>query len=74
MQCVELLIGGRSIPAQGGATFDRIDAFTGEVASRYAAATLEDADAAERSVVGHCSLPFPLGGTSFPPIVAQSAT
>ncbi len=46
MQCIELLIGGQSTPAQNGATFDRIDPFTGEVASRYAAASLEDADAA----------------------------
>ncbi len=46
MQSVELLIGGKSTPARDGATFDRIDPFTGEVASRSAAATLEDADAA----------------------------
>ncbi len=46
MQCVELLIGGKTIPAQDDATFDRIDPFTGEVASRYAAASLGDADAA----------------------------
>ncbi len=46
MQCIELLIGGRSIPAQSGATFNRFDPFTGEVASRYAAASLKDADAA----------------------------
>jgi len=46
MQHIELLIGGRSTPAKNGATFDRFDPFTGEVASRYAAASLEDADAA----------------------------
>lgn len=46
MQLVNLLIGGQSKPAQGGATFDRINPFTGAVASRAAAATLEDADAA----------------------------
>jgi vanillin dehydrogenase len=46
MQSIELLIGSKSTPARGDATFDRIDPFTGEVASRYAAATLEDADAA----------------------------
>jgi len=46
MRSVELLIGGRSVCAHGGATFDRIDPFTGEVASRAAAATIEDADAA----------------------------
>ena len=46
MKSIELLIAGRSIPAQDGATFDRIDPFTGEVASRYAAASGADADAA----------------------------
>jgi len=46
MQSIELLIGGKSTPARDGSTFDRIDPFTGEVASRYAAAALEDADAA----------------------------
>jgi acyl-CoA reductase-like NAD-dependent aldehyde dehydrogenase len=46
MQSIELLIGGKSTPARDGATFDRIDPFTGEVASRYAAASVEDADAA----------------------------
>ena len=46
MRCVELLIGGRSVCAHGGATFDRIDPFTGEIASRAAAAAVEDADAA----------------------------
>ena len=46
MQSIQLLIGGKSTPARDGATFDRTDPFTGEVASRYAAATLEDADAA----------------------------
>ena len=46
MQSIELLIGGKSTQARDGATFDRIDPFTGEVASRSAAATLEDADSA----------------------------
>ena len=46
MRTVEMLIGGRSVAAQGGRTFDRIDPFTGEVASRAAAGSLEDADAA----------------------------
>ncbi len=46
MNTVELLIGGRSIPASGGATYDRKDPFTGEIASRAAAASIEDADAA----------------------------
>jgi len=44
MKNVELLVGGRSAAARGGATFDRIDPFTGEVATRAAAATVEDAD------------------------------
>ena len=46
MQTVNLLIGGQSRPASNGAVFDRVDPFTGEVASRAAAATVEDADAA----------------------------
>jgi vanillin dehydrogenase len=46
MKTVELLIGGRSVPAQNHATFDRIDPSTGEVASRAAAASVADADAA----------------------------
>ncbi len=44
MNNVELLIGGRPAAARGGATFDRIDPFTGEIATRAAAATIEDAD------------------------------
>ena len=46
MQTADLLIGGRSTGAKNGATYDRIDPFTGEVATRAAAATVEDADAA----------------------------
>jgi acyl-CoA reductase-like NAD-dependent aldehyde dehydrogenase len=46
MKTAELLIGGRSVPAHNGRTFDRIDPFTGEIATRAAAASLEDADAA----------------------------
>ncbi len=46
MQTVAMLIGGRSVEAQGGRTFDRIDPFTGEIATRAAAGSLEDADAA----------------------------
>ena len=46
MHAADLLIGGRSVPARNGATYDRIDPFTGEVATRAAAASVEDADAA----------------------------
>jgi acyl-CoA reductase-like NAD-dependent aldehyde dehydrogenase len=46
MREFQLLIGGRTVAARQGKTFDRIDPFTGEVASRTAAAALEDADAA----------------------------
>ncbi len=46
MQTANLLIGGMSVPARNGATFDRIDPYTGAVATRAAAATIEDADAA----------------------------
>ncbi|RMR01927.1 Vanillin dehydrogenase [Pseudomonas syringae pv. helianthi] len=43
---VQLLIGGRSCPAHDGRTFERCNPVTGDVVSRVAAATLEDADAA----------------------------
>src|SRR5450830_1602768 len=43
---VPLLIGGQSCPARDGRTFERRNPVTGEVVSRVAAATLEDADAA----------------------------
>ncbi|BCA28985.1 aldehyde dehydrogenase [Metapseudomonas otitidis] len=43
---VPLLIAGRTRPAATGAVFERHSPFTGEVVSRVAAATLEDADAA----------------------------
>lgn len=43
---VPLLIGGKSCPARDGRTFERFNPVTGEVVSRVAAATLEDADAA----------------------------
>ncbi|KAB0546276.1 aldehyde dehydrogenase [Pseudomonas argentinensis] len=43
---VPLLIGGQSCPARDGRTFERHNPVTGEVVSRVAAATVEDADAA----------------------------
>jgi acyl-CoA reductase-like NAD-dependent aldehyde dehydrogenase len=43
---VPLLIGGQARPASDGKTFERCHPLTGEVVSRVAAATLEDADAA----------------------------
>ena len=43
---VSMLIGGENRPSSSGATFDRLNPVTGEVASRAFAATLEDADAA----------------------------
>ncbi len=46
MQDVTLLIGGEAAQAQGGATFDRLNPFSGELATRAAAASLEDADKA----------------------------
>lgn len=45
-QLVTLLIGGQSRPAANGATFERRNPVNDAVASRAAAATLEDADAA----------------------------
>jgi acyl-CoA reductase-like NAD-dependent aldehyde dehydrogenase len=43
---VQLLIGGRSVPASGHATFDRVNPVTGEVATRASAASVADARAA----------------------------
>ena len=43
---VPLLIGGESRPAADGRVFERCNPVTGEVVSRVAAATLEDADTA----------------------------
>jgi acyl-CoA reductase-like NAD-dependent aldehyde dehydrogenase len=43
---VPLLIGGQARPAADGRVFERCNPVTGEVVSRVAAATLEDADAA----------------------------
>ena len=62
MRCVELLIGGKSVCAHGGATFDRIDPFTGEIASRAAAAaskmpTLRSTRPRPRSHPGVLSVP-----------------
>jgi acyl-CoA reductase-like NAD-dependent aldehyde dehydrogenase len=41
-----LLIGGKDVPAAGGATFDRRNPITGEVVTRAAAASVDDAKAA----------------------------
>src|SRR4051812_49689572 len=41
-----LLIGGRAIAASNGATFERLNPITGQLATKAAAATLEDAHAA----------------------------
>jgi acyl-CoA reductase-like NAD-dependent aldehyde dehydrogenase len=46
MDQTNLLIAGKDRPASNGATFDRVSPVTNEVATRAAAATLEDADAA----------------------------
>ncbi len=46
LHSVDLLIGGGNRPAHNGGTFDRISPVTGEIVSRSAAATIEDADAA----------------------------
>ena len=40
---IRMLIGGEEVAAQGGATFERKDPFTGDVATRAAAATVADA-------------------------------
>ncbi|HKX31598.1 MAG TPA: aldehyde dehydrogenase [Blastocatellia bacterium] len=46
MNEISLLIGGQDVAAGGGATFDRLDPLTNEVATRAAAATIADARAA----------------------------
>ena len=46
MDTVSLLIGGKDVAAQGGKTFDRLNPISGEVATRAAAAGVEDAVAA----------------------------
>lgn len=46
MNQTNLLIAGKDRPASNAATFDRVSPVTGDVATRAAAATLEDADAA----------------------------
>lgn len=43
---VPLLIAGKAQPAADGRTFERLSPFNGEVVSKVAAATLEDADSA----------------------------
>ncbi|MBK4992421.1 aldehyde dehydrogenase [Pseudomonas sp. S37] len=57
---VPLLIDGIQVQASNGATYDRISPFTGEVVSRVAAASLEDADkavtAAQRAFPAWASL------------------
>ncbi|MCC7413364.1 MAG: aldehyde dehydrogenase [Gammaproteobacteria bacterium] len=46
MQDIQLLIGGEERPSAGGATFERRNPISGEVASRCAAASVPDATAA----------------------------
>ena len=46
MNEVQLLIGGRDVSAHDGATFDRANPISGEIATRAAAASIEDARAA----------------------------
>ena len=43
---INLLIGGKAVPATGGATYARLNPVTGGVATRAAAATVGDAEAA----------------------------
>ncbi len=46
MNIVNLLIGGQAIASSSGQTFDRINPITGEIATRAAAATVADVEAA----------------------------
>ena len=43
---IQLLIGGKDLPATGGRTFERRNPMSNAVASRAAAATIENANAA----------------------------
>jgi acyl-CoA reductase-like NAD-dependent aldehyde dehydrogenase len=58
----ELLIGGQSVAASNGAVSERLNPANGEVASRFAAATLEDADRA----VDAARAAFPSWSTMLP--------
>jgi vanillin dehydrogenase len=62
MQTVNLLVGGQQIPARNGATFDRMNPYSGEIATRAAAATVDDADAA----VAAAKAAFPAWSALFP--------
>jgi benzaldehyde dehydrogenase (NAD) len=46
VESINLLIGGRDVPAAGSATFNRLNPLSGEVATRAAAASVADARAA----------------------------
>jgi acyl-CoA reductase-like NAD-dependent aldehyde dehydrogenase len=59
---VALLTGKRDAPASGGATFDRTNPMTGEIASRAPAATVDDAVAA----VNAAAAAFPAWSTLGP--------
>jgi acyl-CoA reductase-like NAD-dependent aldehyde dehydrogenase len=52
METIELLIGDRDVAASGGATFDRLNPLSGEVATRAAAASVADARAAADAAAG----------------------
>jgi acyl-CoA reductase-like NAD-dependent aldehyde dehydrogenase len=50
----QLLIGGASCAASNKATYDRSNPVSGKIASRTAAATLQDADAAVAAAAAAC--------------------
>jgi len=52
---IDLLIGGRDVPAASGESYDRIDPVTGDVATSAAAASADDA----RAAVAAASAAFP---------------
>ena len=54
METINLLIGGRDVPAAGSATFNRLNPISGEVATRAAAATAADARAAADAAAAAC--------------------
>lgn len=55
MTNTQLLIGAKETPARGGKTFDRLNPVTGEIATRAAAASVEDANLA----AGAAQIAFP---------------
>ena len=63
MEDVKLLIGDRDVAAKGAATFNRLNPLSGEVATKAAAAQVEDAVAAAEAA----AKAFPAWSAPIPP-------